>query len=304
MDGFGGIGSRPKDGAYFPPRGSERMDTQKIVGMPAADYFARPEVSRSYLCAVLKGGGDTQKWLDDRHVLFAGNNATTLGSNFDTLVMGVCEGRSYSDIVQVPPAAVLASNGSRRGKPYEEWKARLPANVIDVNAEDAWKLGQMLSHLLDNPAAKRLVDETTETQVSVFFQCNGHACKVRPDGCTPGYWWDLKSTSSTWDRLYRSVFDYGYAEQEWLYVQAAMALGMDEFRMPFCFVQTMPPFACHVFYLPQDLVKEAGLRMLRVLEEVRLRRETGVYQPADAGEITELHIPKWALKQEEEFIVI
>ncbi len=279
---------------------------RKVIGMSNADYHAANDfLGRSYLHAVAKGGGEVQRWMDAGYSMFAGNSATTLGSNFDTLVMAVCEGRSFADLVQVPPADVLASNGARRGKAYDEWKAKAQARgIIDVNAEDAWRLEQMLNHLLENPAAKRLVEQTNETQVSVFFALNGHRCKVRPDGCTPSLWWDLKSTSATWDRLYRSVFDYGYAEQEWFYVQGAKALGYDDFRMPFVFVQTMPPFACHVFYLPQELVNEAGLRMTRVMEEVRLRRETGVYEPADAGEITELVIPKWALKQEEEVVVL
>ena len=279
---------------------------RKVIGMSAADYFSQNDfLSRSFLHSVAKYGGEAQRWMDQGYPLFTGNAATTLGSNFDALVMAVAEGKKFSDIVQVPPPDVLASNGSRRGKAYEDWRDKAKAKgIIDVNAEDAWKLEQMLNHLLENPAAKRLVDETTETQVSVFFEVNGHRCKVRPDGCTPTLWWDLKSTSSTWDRLYRSVFDFGYAEQQWLYTEAAKAIGYDDFRMPFVFVQTMPPFACHVFYLPQELVNEAGLRMLRVMEEVRLRRETGVYEPADAGEITELQIPKWALKQEEEVVIV
>jgi len=279
---------------------------RKVIGMSAADYFSQNDfLSRSFLHSVAKYGGEAQRWMDQGYPLFTGNAATTHGSNFDALVMAVAEGKKFSDIVQVPPPDVLASNGSRRGKAYEDWRDKAKAKgIIDVNAEDAWKLEQMLNHLLENPAAKRLVDETTETQVSVFFEVNGHRCKVRPDGCTPTLWWDLKSTSSTWDRLYRSVFDFGYAEQQWLYTEAAKAIGYDDFRMPFVFVQTMPPFACHVFYLPQELVNEAGLRMLRVMEEVRLRRETGVYEPADAGEITELQIPKWALKQEEEVVIV
>jgi hypothetical protein len=74
--------------------------------------------------------------------------------------------------------------------------------------------------------------------------------------------------------------------------------------MPFVFVQTMAPYGVHVFYLPTEIVEEAGLRMTRVMEEVRLRRETGVYESADAGEITELQFPQWAKRQEEEVITV
>lgn len=279
---------------------------RKVIGMSAADYFAQNDfLSRSYLHSVARFGGEVQRWLDSGYSIFSGNSATKLGSKFDALVMGICEGKQLGDMLQVPPPDVLASNGSRRGKAYDEWKAKAEAKgIIDCNAEEAWQLERMVEHLLDNPAAAKLVEETSETQVSVFFECHGHRCKVRPDGCTPKLWWDLKSTSSTWDKLFRSVFDFGYSEQQWLYTQAALAIGYEDFRMPFVFVQTMPPFACHVFYLPEKLVSDAGVRLLRVMEEVRLRRETGVYEPADAGEITELQIPAWALRQEEEVITI
>lgn len=279
---------------------------RKVVGMSNADYHAMNDhLGRSYMHAVAKGGGEVQQWLDEGHSLFAGNKATTLGSRFDALITGACEGKQFSDMVCSPPPEVLASNGARRGGKYDEWKAQAAAKgLIDCNQEEAWQLEVMYDHLFANPAARQLVEETTETQVSVFFELNGHRCKVRPDGCTPHLWWDLKTTSSTWDKLFLSVRDYGYAEQEWFYVQGAMALGMDHHRMPFVFVQTMPPYKCKVFYLPVELVEEAGRRLTRVMEEIRLRRETGIYEPADAGEITEIVVPAWARKQEEEVIVL
>ena len=82
-------------------------------------------------------------------------------------------------------------------------------------------------------------------------------------------------------------------------MQSAMALGMDHFRMPFVFVQTMAPYRTRVMYLPPEMVENAGQRLLNVMEEVRLRRSTGMYLPADANDITEMSIPAWALKGEE-----
>jgi hypothetical protein len=274
--------------------------------MPNADYHAMNDhLNRSFMTAVDKYGGEAQQWMDQGHSLFAGNKATTLGSRFDTLISGACEGKQFSEMVAIPPADVLASNGARRGGKYDEWKARSAARgLIDCSAEEAWQLEVMYDHLFANDAARQLVEETTETQVSVFFELNGHRCRVRPDGCTPTLWWDLKTTSSTWDKLHLSAREFGYYEQEWFYVQAAMALGMEHHRMPFVFVQTMPPFKCKVFYQPVDLVEEAGRRMVRVMEEIRLRRETGIYEPADAGEITEMVVPAWARKQEEEVITL
>jgi hypothetical protein len=274
--------------------------------MSNTDYHSQNDaLGRSYLHSVAKYGGEAQHWLDLGYSLFGGNAGTRTGSKWDTIVTAVCEGKKLTDVLASPPAAVLASNGHRRGAKYDQWKEEAERKgLIDCNAEEGWQFEMMLDHLMANAAARKLIEQTTETQVSVFFQLMGHLCKVRPDGCTPSLWWDMKSTSSTWDKVFRSAIDFGYAEQEWLYVQGAMALGMDHFRMPFIFCQTMAPFGCRVFYLPTEIVEEAGLRMARVMEEVRLRRETGVYESADAGEITELQFPNWANKKEEEVLTV
>lgn len=278
---------------------------KKVIGMSNVDYHAQNDFdSRSFLVRVMKGGGPVQKWMDEGRSIWDGNAATSLGSDFDALVTGVCEGRSIDDMLVIAGSEVLTSNGQRRGAKWEEFLAKcLAGGKIPCNEEHAFKLRTMVESLLANPAGRQCVEETNETQVSVFFELNGHRLRVRPDGCTPNYWWDLKSTSSEWDTLFRSIFSYGYGEQEWLYVQAAMALGMDHFRMPFVFVHSVPPFDCKVFYLPEDVVAEAGKRMEQTMEMVRLRRQTGEYMPADHGEITELSIPQWARKQEEEVVL-
>jgi hypothetical protein len=275
----------------------------KVVGMASSAYHALKGFdSRSFFTAVMKGGGEAQQWLDQGYPLFTGNSATRKGGEFDDIVMGLCAGKTFEDMVNVPPDDVLGSTGSRNTKAYREWESM--QNGICCTADQAWQYRKMIAGLTSNSAAKALMDATTETQLSVFWQDkHGHRLKVRPDGVTPELWWDLKTTSAPWDRLYRSVFDYGYADQAWLYCRGAEQIGCSAFRMPFVFVQTMPPFACHVFYLPDDLVEEAGQRLISVMEEVRLRRSTGVYLPADHGEITVMDIPKWARNREEVVIL-
>jgi hypothetical protein len=275
----------------------------KVLGMSHADYLAQNDFdSRSFLCSVMRFGGAAQQWMDQGHSMFGGNNATRLGTKFDTAMMAIASGREVQYVVLTPPAEVLSTDGRRVGAKYKQWAAGLKPWQVECNEDEAFVLRTMIEHTLANPAAKSLVENTTETQLSVFGHINGHPIKVRPDGCTTELWWDLKSTSAQWDALYRSVMDYGYGEQEWLYREMAMQVGWNHFRMPFVFCQTMAPYACHVFYLPIDWVEEAGQRLLRVMEEVRLRRSTGEYLPIDHGEITELTIPQWAARKSEEVV--
>lgn len=273
----------------------------KIVGMPNGEYHGKREfLSRSYLTAVAEGGGEVQQFLDQGHSLFSGNTATRKGSEWDTLVQGLCEGKTLTEQLRVPPSEVLGANGARTTKAYKEWESQQTDCVV-CSAEQAWQYGKMLDSLMANDSARRLIERTTETQVSVFFDLDGHPVKVRPDGCCEELWWDMKTTSSKWSQVARSIGDYGYGEQAWLYTQGAMAIGYEGFRMPFVFCQTVPPFGCIVRTLPDDFVGECGERMLQTMELVRLRRETGEYLPLDHGETRELEIPAWIRNKAEVF---
>ena len=270
----------------------------RVVGMSNLAYRQETDFdSRSYLHTVGKFGGEVQLWLDLGNVYFGGNAATAKGSDFDEIVTGVLAGKKFTDMVVVPPEDVLGANGSKSTKAYKEWATQQTGIICTVDQK--WQYDKMLAGMEGNDASYQLMTKTTSTQVSVFFEIDGHKLKTRPDACCDMLWWDLKTTSNQWDELFRSAIKFGYPEQEWLYVQSAMALGMDHFRMPFVFVQTMAPYRTRVMYLPTEMVENAGQRLLNVMEEVRLRRSTGMYLPADANDITEMSIPAWALKGEE-----
>jgi len=270
----------------------------KILGMTNDAYRRETSFdSRTLICTVATHGGEVQKWLDDGHIYWAGNAATAKGSEFDELITGVLEGKSLESQMASPPDSVLGKGGSKATNAYKDWLAQQTGVVVTEDTRRQYVI--MYDHMRQHAACCQLMDQTTETQASVFFDHEGHLLKVRPDAGTPELWWDLKTTSQDWDRLFRSVIDYGYAEQEWLYVLGAQAVGVRDFRMPFVFVQTVAPYGVRVFYLPEELVDNAGRRVLNTLEEMRLRRSTGQYMPADAGEIQELSLPKWAMKEEE-----
>lgn len=270
----------------------------KVIGMSNQAYRMESDFdSRSFLKTVAKYGGEVQLWLEQGKTFFGGNAGTSKGSEFDEIITGILGGKRFEDMVVTPPDDVLGKGGSRTTNAYREWAAQQTA--IICTADQLWAYQQMHSSMLGNDAAYELMKKTVETQVSVFFEIDGHPLKTRPDACCADRWWDLKTTSQPWEKLFFSARDYGYYEQEWLYVESAKAIGLPHFRMPFVFVQTMPPYGCKVFHLPVELVEAAGRRMRNTMEEVRLRRSTGMYMPADANEINELVVPAWAQKEEE-----
>jgi hypothetical protein len=270
----------------------------RVIGMSMQAYLMKSEFdSRSSIVQVMEGGGEVQKFVDDGFSMFAGNAATKRGSQFDALVMGVCEGKGLGEQISVPPPDVLGSNGSRSTKAYKEWEAKQTGIVC--SEDEAWRYQQMFDALRANESAWELVQHTKQTQASYFAELDGHPVKVRPDGECEDLWWDLKTTSSPWKRLARSVKDFHYGEQEWLYREVAKIFGVPHFRMPFVFVSTVPPFGCKVYLLPEDYVEECGARMRATMELMRLRRSTGEYLPLDHGEVQELEIPEWVRRTEE-----
>lgn len=269
----------------------------KLMNLSMSEYLDIQADSRSFICSVMERGGIVQKYLEDGLSLFAGNAATSLGSTFDSLVMGEIAGTPLEKQLRIPPDEVLGANGSRSTKAYKEW-ALLQEGIV-CSADEAWKYRRMFDSLRQHEAAWGYIQATTETQVSVVASLDGHLVKVRPDGCTPDLWWDLKTTSAPWSHLARSVKTYHYGEQEWLYVAVAKELGMPQFRMPFIFVSTVAPYDCQVFLLPEDYVAECGERMRNAMELIRLRRETQEYLPLDHGAVQELEIPDWVRRTEE-----
>jgi hypothetical protein len=270
----------------------------RVIGMKMQAYLMEKDFdSRSSIVQVMEGGGEVQKFTDEGFSMFSGNAATKKGSEFDAAITNVCKGEDFESQFVVPPESVLGSNGSRSTKAYKEWESQ-QTKIVTSEAE-AWRYGRMFRSLRENSSAWELVTLTTQTQASYFAEIDGHPVKVRPDGECEELWWDLKTTSSSWSKLARSVKDFHYGEQEWLYREVAKVFGVPHFRMPFVFVSTVPPFGCKVFLLPEDYVEECGVRMRATMELMRLRRSTGEYLPLDHGEVQELAIPEWVRRTEE-----
>ena len=93
---------------------------KKVVGMLNSDYHSQNDFdSRSFIWSVYRYGGAAQKHMDEGHSLFYGNSATSLGSDFDTLVMGLCEGHDVEGMLAVAPESVLGKDGRRAGNAYK-----------------------------------------------------------------------------------------------------------------------------------------------------------------------------------------
>jgi hypothetical protein len=262
------------------------------VDMPNEAYHAeKRHISRStaHRYADDDMGGRSQRYAERGGSLFGGNSSTGFGTIVDVACGAEMRGVDWRSQVAVPPGSVLASDGSRRGKAYQEWKATLPAGCCECNATDYAKVQDIIASIYEHDAAKALVKAATHSQYSVFWtDSDGHARKARADGVTPRGWFDLKTTSSEWRDLKWSFLRFGYDWQAVWYADAARVAGFEPFDFPFIVVQTFAPFNVKVVTLPGDVLARAADEIKRTLDAVRTRRETGIYVPASYHAVQEL----------------
>ena len=259
------------------------LDTPFLIStdMPNEAYHAEKEhISRSTAHRYRgEKGGRSQRFAEVYgKSLFGGNSSTTFGSIVDAACESVILGADWRSRVAVPPSSVLASDGSRRGKAYQEWRSTLPAGGMECNATDFEKVGDIVDSILEHGAAKSLLEAATHSQYSVFWTDeNGHKRKARADGVTKSEWFDLKTTSSEWRDVKWSFLRFGYDWQSVWYSDAAKVAGFPPFEFKFIVVQTFAPYDVEVVTLPQDVLDRAAIEITETLDEIRRRRETGVY---------------------------
>jgi hypothetical protein len=280
-------------GSYTPGCIAQLESGKALLNQAEIDAAYRRDdghFTRSYAHAVFKGGPLAQEALDNGEQLFSGNAATDFGSLVDRAIPMVVAGVALEDHLAVVPEEVL-SNGARRGKAYTDWVADNADKSI-ITAADWWRLQRIIRNVTRHPAASAILEATTDMQAAFrHVDAAGHLRKGLADGVTPDYLWDFKTTSSDWKQLWRSCVDYGYLWQAAWYVDAAMACGWDHHSLKFVFAQTSKPHGVRVFTLPEELVEQAREQIRVTLDQIRLRRELGVYSSPEDDEECELEFP-------------
>jgi hypothetical protein len=269
------------------PSGKALLDQAEI---DAAYRLEDGHFTRSYAHAVFKGGPLAQEALDNGERLFTGNAGTDFGTVVDRAIPMVVAGVALEDRFAVVPDEVL-SNGARRGKAYTDWAADHSDKTV-LSAADWWRLQRIVRNVTRHPRARSILEATTDMQAAFrHVDSHGHKRKALTDGVTPDFLWDFKTTSSDWSQLWRSCDSYGYLWQAAWYVDAAVACGWPYHSLKFVFAQTSKPHGVRVRTLPEELVERAREEIRETLDQIRLRRELGVYSSPEEDEECELEFP-------------
>ena len=246
----------------------------------AAYHGERNHISRSTAHRYIGAdGGRSQRYAEVYgKSLFSGNAATGFGSIVDAAVECEMRGVDWRKQIAVPPAGVLAADGSRRGKAYQEWKASIPRDGYECSETDFFKVSDIIESIREHKEANSLLEASIHSQYNVFWtDPNGHKRKARADGCTRDAWFDLKTTSSEWRELKWSFLRFGYDWQAHWYTEAAMVAGWPDFVFKFIVVQTFSPYNVKVVWIPKEIVEKAGQEIRETLDVIRSRREHNQY---------------------------
>jgi len=250
--------------------------------MSGSDYHQEKEhISRSTAHRYAGTYGAVRQYYEFQHgSIFEKSSSLNFGTLVDTACEKLIQEGEWRDWIVSPPRDVLASDGTRKGNAYKQWKSELPMDVLECSEADLLKIERCIQSILSNRAAKELITGAIHTQYSVFWtDTAGHKRKARADGVCKSRWFDLKTTSSEWDKIRYSFREYGYDWQAAWYAEAAREAGWEDFRMPFICVQTFAPYATRVIVPSQAVIDRANEEIRETLGLIEERKSSGQFLP-------------------------
>jgi hypothetical protein len=270
-------------------------EIQSSAAVDAAYRVDDGHLTRSYAHTVFRDGALAQEMIDNGEVYFAGSSATDFGSIVDRAVAMTVAGVGYADLFIIPPSEVLASDGSKKGKKYTDWRDSQDPESTILTQADLEKLNRVMANTLNNKAVREIFDDTKDCQAAFrWTDENNNKRKALADGMTEKFLWDFKTTSSPWWKLTTSCYEYGYFWQDAWYEDAAIAHDYEPHRLRFIFAQTVKPYAVRVYELDQDVVDKARKQIDSTLHQIQLRKELGIYRSIEDDEVLTLDMPAWA----------
>lgn len=262
-------------------------DIRIVQDMPAEQYHASTELSKSGLDQFKRSPAHYKAWLDGQET-----NETTPAMVFGSAVhCALLEPKKFESEYSV-------FSGDRRTKAGKEEYETLKARGIKlISAEDQEAIRRMQQNILTHNAASKLIKPGTyHAEVSVFGEINGIKTKARMDilphfeavnGDCIG---DIKTTSDASPAEFaKSIANFRY------HVQAAWYLRFFPTRTRFVFIaiEKTPPYELAVYELDQQAIDLGNYEIDRQLELFRSCQDFDSW-PGYSTQTTTLNLPTWA----------
>jgi len=263
--------------------------------MSNEDYHAHSAMSRSGLSLIDQAPKKYwYKYLSGQHEDNE-TDALRIGSVFHTMTL---EPSEFANRVSVWSGA---PRNTKAGK--EEYAAAVEAagGRILVKQAEVNNLKGMVSSILSEPAAKKIITGTGKIEPSFFWDdpATGLAVKCRPDYYRDdGIVLDLKTCLDASEAGFKkSILNYYYDIQVYMCLSGIEAVtGKRPSAFVFVAVEKDPPH-CTAFYLADETVIASGeARYNRLMEIYAACKKSNVW-PAYGSLIKNIGMPEWYMKQ-------
>lgn len=168
-----------------------------------------------------------------------------------------------------------------------------------VSADDAAIIKGIAASVLRHPEARRIMEATIATEVSIFaaHEPTGLLLRSRIDIETEDEAADLKTSEDSWD-WGRAVFNYRYHVQAPFYMDNLARVGREKRAFKFIVVEKTPPYAVVVHVLGEPSIQLGRETYERQLDYFRQCVEFDSW-PSYATAIQTTDVPQWAFNKSE-----
>jgi len=275
-----------------------------IKDLPMADYQKRPEVSSHDLKLIHKAP-------------FAYRFAKDSGDEEDEdmclgslLHLAVLEPDQLESQVAILPADApgkplaahlkmreegreLTDKAKERFGFWDEWNEKTKGKQ-NVSAKDLEKVQGMHKSLMATPTVRNAITVDGLREASAFFECEGVACRMRPDIWAEDEILDLKSCGDcSRDAFSREIWSKRYHSSASHYMEGAKTLERKAKRFVWIAIETKPPFLCAVHIASFNLLEFGRIENLRDLNIYKGCVTKG-YWPGVRQYTEEIELPTYA----------
>jgi hypothetical protein len=194
--------------------------------------------------------------------------------------------------------------GRRFGKKWDAFKAAHVGRTILT--EEQYKLALKLRDAARrHPVAKRYLEEAGQAELSLKWTHprTGVKCKSRPDWLCSSIVDVKMSRNPSPGKFASDAAKYGYDLQLSFYGDAVAVTTGESMPCKLLVVQNVEPFDVVVFDVPEDVLTTGRFKYEDALDRVIACRESGIWPGIAQNEEVTLHLPAWAVPEDEEPIM-
>ena len=199
----------------------------------------------------------------------------------------------------VIPRDALTSNGAKRGKAWDQFKAENDGKLM-LKAPELKHVKAMRDAVWANPLIEEKLDVQREVEVSCYFDYLRVPCKARFDFLGERYGIDVKTTEPSLRKFDKVSADMDYHGKAAWYINAAMKAGRDDFYFYILAVRQKPPYQVRLYEHEPELLLAADNSFERFLPALEERLGNGDWSDPGEDEINVLRAPYYMRKQLQE----